>query len=120
MRAARAGHAPGTTDDHVIDLTAPDARHPGWLIASTDVGHVAAARRERPWRRAAEGQRAVPKGEKHAYLAGESFTACGVPLGYLQRWDDQAFGDGALNRCPACLEHVRAAMRSATAIRGSE
>ena len=111
-----APHHPSTgpAQGRVIDLTISGPAAAGWLTASTGVDHVEMGPRPKGRRRAPEPSRAVPKGQKHAYLSGQSSTGCGLPLGELHAWDEP-FGDGLLNRCPTCLELARGDLMAADA-----
>lgn len=97
----------------VLDLTDGGPTGGGWLTASTGVDHVQRPTRRRRRRGEGDPGRAVPKGQKHAYRAGQATTGCGVRLTDLHAWDEP-FGDGLLNRCPACLSQVRRDLAAAS------
>jgi hypothetical protein len=106
--------ATGPAPELVIDLTVDGAAPGQWLTASSGIDHVPVGRGPRGRRRAEQPTRAVPKGQKHAYRAGQSSTACGLPIADLQAWDEP-FGDGLLNQCSTCLLLVRAELKAADA-----
>jgi hypothetical protein len=103
-------------DDRIIDLTASEPAPTVWLLASTGRSDLPPGGAGR-WRRRSVANRPVPKGEKHAYRAGDVHTVCGLPLVDLEVWHDERFGDGLLNRCPSCLARTRQAVRSESSSR---